>query len=563
MKYLNRAIRRIILRIARSAPVNVREFIKRHVPQKVWLKYTTIYPVEIPDIEFLTDRELILLELPQRYMPLMPNGLGYVHNLLKTTRLRFQTVDLNIILYHRYHSRRILGGLEKIVTPGGHVMPENPWDTLSAEEWNKPETIDYFRPEINEIVSGLVKSRPRIIGISVSGTNRTFAREVVNGVRASYPEVIILIGGYDCVYHYVAPHSFPEYDYIVIGEAELSLGPLLKALLAGEKPSDMPGVVSKNDSPNRAWTAGALLNDLDSIDFPRYDWTDINLYRTYHNGKTVPIISSRGCHWSRCRFCCECFTWRKRSPGRVVDEMEWFSHHGFTDFLFNESDMNGAPDALLEICDEILRRRLKIGFSGELRVDKRGTPEFFRRLHEAGCHQLAFGVDGWSDHTLRLENKGYTMGMVAENLRNCHKAGISVRVNMVIGVPGETEADITESIHNILKLKDYIDCFQNLNILILGAGSMYYLNPEQFDIHFRGDKQELYKKHPSFIPPELWYSDNPYIDLGVRVSRLNRIYQALSEGGVKMDRYAKWEVKRDSRTIPAVPGRRNDRPETG
>ncbi|MBI4267771.1 MAG: radical SAM protein, partial [Chloroflexi bacterium] len=502
---INKIMRGIILRVAWMTPATIRGVIRRLVPKMVLLKYTTIYPIEIPDIKFLPGQDLILLELPQRYMPTMPNGLGYVHNLLKKTGIRFQTADLNVIMYHRYHSRRILGGLKKVISANGYVMPDNPWEAISADRWNEQETIDYFRPEIDEIIGGLVKARPKVIGISLSGTNRNVAREVVRGVRALYPEVIILIGGYDCVYHYVAPHVFPDYDYMVIGEAELTLPPLIKALLDGEKPSDMPGVISKNDSPDRIWVAGDLLKDLDSIDFPRYDWTDITLYRTYHNGTTVPIISSRGCHWSRCRFCCECFTWRRRSPAKVVDEMEWFNRQGRTDFLFNESDMNGDPDALLEICDEILKRRLKIGFSGELRVDKRGTPEFFQRLREAGCQQLAFGVDGWTDHTLRLENKGYTMDMVEENLRNCHNAGIFVRVNMVIGVPGETEEDVTESIHNILALKDYIDCFQNLNILILGAGNAYYLNPEQFGIHFRGDKQELYRKHPSFIPPELWY----------------------------------------------------------
>jgi hypothetical protein len=247
-----RTVRRTILRIEGITPPAIRKLIIRIVParilSRILSKYATIYPIEIPKIKFLPDQELILLELPQRYTPMMPNGLGYVHNILKTTGIRFQTVDLNIIFYHRYHSRKILDGLDKVISSSGYVMPDDPWETTSSNEWSKPEVIDYFRPEINEVINGLVKARPKIIGISLSGTNRTVAREVVKGVRALYPEVIILVGGYDCVYHYVAPHLFPEYDYIVIGEAELTLGPLLKALVAGEKPKDLPGVISKHDS---------------------------------------------------------------------------------------------------------------------------------------------------------------------------------------------------------------------------------------------------------------------------------------------------------------------------
>jgi radical SAM superfamily enzyme YgiQ (UPF0313 family) len=544
--------RKLITRIVRwgwtITPAFIKKLFRHKAVETVWTKYiANIYPVEIPAIEFLPDQELILLELPQRYMPMMPNGLGYVHNILKSTGIRFQTVDLNVIFHHRYHSRRILGGLDKVVSPSGYVMEDDPWSVVAADEWNKPEVIEYFRPEINEVINGLVKARPKIIGISLSGTNRTVTKEVVKGVRALYPEVIILVGGYDCVYHHVAPRVFQDYDYMVIGEAELTLRPLVKALAAGEKPKDLPGIISRHDSPNRIWVSGPLLQDLDSIDFPRYDWIDISLYRSYGGAQSAPIISSRGCHWSRCRFCCECFHWRGRFPKKVVDEVEWLTKQGCRVFHFNESDMNGDPDALLAICDDILRRRLKIGFGGELRIHKRSTQEFFKRLRAAGCGSLVFGVDGWTDRLLRFQRKGYTMSMVEENLRNCHEAGIAINVNMVIGVPGETEEDVTEAIDNILKCKQYIDCFQNLNILILGAGSEYYKNPELYDIHFRGEKQELYEKYPSFIPPELWYSDNPYIDLEVRVNRLKRIHAALKNGGVNVGKYAEWQVERDIR----------------
>lgn len=544
--------RKLITRIVRWGwaiiPASIKAKIRYQKIASVWTQHiANIYPIKIPDIEFLPDQELILLELPQRYTLMMPNGLSYVHNFMKSTGIRFQTVDLNVIFYHRYHSRRILGGLNKIVSPSGYVMANDPWDVVTYEEWKKPEVIEYFRPEINEVINGLVKARPKIIGISLSETNRTIAREVVRGVRALYPEVVILVGGYDCVYHYVAPHLFQEYDYMVIGEAELTLRPLLKALVAGEKPKDLPGVISRYDSPDRTWASGPLLQDLDSIDFPRYDWIDISLYRNYSGVLSIPIISSRGCRWSRCRFCSECFHWRGRSPQKMVDEIEWFTKQGYNVFHFNESDMNGNPDVTLGICDEIGRRGLKISFGGELRVHKRSDKDFFKRLRAAGCSGLIFGIDGWTDRLLRLQRKGYNMALVEQNLRDCHQAGIHINVNMVIGVPGETEEDVTEASDNILRCKEYIDCFQNLNLLALSAGSEYYKNPELYDIHFRGDKQELYEMHPGCVPPEKWYSDNPYIDLAVRVNRLKRIYTALHDGGVNIGKYAEWQVERDTK----------------
>jgi len=141
------------------------------------------------------------------------------------------------------------------------------------------------------------------------------------------------------------------------------------------------------------------------------------------------------------------------------------------------------------------------------------------------------------------------MSMVQDNLHNCQKAGIPAIVNMIIGVPGETEEDVKEAVDNIVKCKRYIHCLQNINLLVLAAGSEYYKNHEHYNIRFRGEKKEIYARHPYFIPPDLWYSVNPYIDHKIRIDRLKRIYSALDAGGVNIGNYARWTIKRDSQGL--------------
>ena len=65
-------------------------------------------------------------------------------------------------------------------------------------------------------------------------------------------------------------------------------------MLAGEIVKDMPGVVSKHDSPDRVWQSAALPHDMDALGFPTYDWADIHLYRTYTGFQGVPLLLSRG-----------------------------------------------------------------------------------------------------------------------------------------------------------------------------------------------------------------------------------------------------------------------------
>ena len=81
----------------------------------------------------------------------------------------------------------------------------------------------------------------------------------------------------------------------------------------------------------------------------------------------------RGCRWSRCTFCAERFYWRIRSASDFVDELEWHVQRGHYLFMFNESDLNGMPERVLEICDEIIQRGLhkKVKLTGKLKVNPR------------------------------------------------------------------------------------------------------------------------------------------------------------------------------------------------
>ena len=207
---------------------------------------------------------------------------------------------------------------------------------------------------------------------------------------------------------------------------------------------------------------------------------------------------------------------------------------GLHAFHFNESNVNGNPQMLYDLCTEILRRGLKVQLVGQLRIHKGSTAEYFRHLRKAGFTHLRFGVDAWSENTIRLQRKGYTTATVIQNLRDCHASGIFAAANLVLGVPGETEEDVDEMIRNIMACKRHLQSVEFINTLILAGGSDYLQNPDQYKIRFRGDKEAILREHPYYVPPDLWYSEDPYIDQEVRLRRLDRICVALRCGGVNI-----------------------------
>ncbi len=483
------------------------------------------------NISFQNNLDVLLLEPPMRYFPMMPNGLGYVYNSLKPLGIKIQAVDLNIHYFLERNQHQL-------------------WDTVSAfKYWTQLEWVKQnFWREINEVSDAIIQARPKIVGFSISQTSDRFAKEVVARIRP-LPETIIIVGGYDCYYANSGPSNFPDFDYMCIGEADLTLPPLIKHLLTGWHPQDVLGFISKHDNPARHWVSSYWPKDIDALEFPKYEWTDGLPYENL-----VPLMMSRGCPWGRCHFCSERFPFRVRNPLKVIKEIEWHVIHGYTNFLFGDSCLNSDLWTLTSFCQELIKQRdhlLEVGaylygvaFSGQFHVSKHGTRELFTLMRSAGCQSLTFGVDGWTDKLARLQNKGYTFSMVEENLRNCHEVGIATNVNMVIGVPGETEADVDEAIENIIRCKPYITLFQNFNTLILGYGSDYYQWPGKYGIKFTESAIELYRRHPTAIPVDSWFSTAPYIDGEVRKARLQRIYSRLSEAGIPIGDYAKWQVKR-------------------
>lgn len=515
------------------------------IPDRAFIPFVdSIYPRNIPDITFLENQDLILLDCPSRNLDMMPNGLVYVHNTLKKTNIKFQTLDLDNIIYHRYHMHRLFDTPNCVCLHDGFDAVNDPWATEFQSNWSNEEFLKYFNSEIDEIVQKLTKAKPQILAFSIQQNSALFSRKITQKIKMALPNTLILIGGYSCYYPAVGSYEFSEFDYMISGEAELIIGSLVESLMRGEKPKDIDGVVSKFDSPGRVFQAGKQMQNLDDLDMPTYDWVeDLTLYQNYNGYQLTPITGSRGCRWGRCRFCGERFFWRSHSPKRVVDEIEWLYEQGCDLFHFNESDFNGKPENVLAICDEIINRKLKIKLTGQLRIDKHGTYEFFDKLKIAGFVSIRFGVDAWTDHTLRLQNKGYTEAMISENLKNAHNAGIFIEVNSVIGVPGETEEDVDKSIEFIIQNKKYIDSVANFNSLHLQHGSEYWNDPEKYGICFRSDKKELYKNHPTHITEEFWYSVNPYIDGEVRSQRFIKTATALYENGLNVGKYAEQIIK--------------------
>lgn len=492
-----------------------------NVPSESWIrKPGSIYPIDVPVIEPVFNLDVLLLDLPARNNFALPLSLGYVHKALKKiSGIKTQTIDADAIFYHRYHIWRLFDLGEEIVLDNSRRLEEDPW-SWAEECWMDPRCwhslYSLFSSDIEELTDKIITSRPKILALTVHQRNEWIARLVAARVKARLPELLILAGGHSCVSASFGPKAFPEFDYMVIGEVESVLEPLIRQLLSEFRPHSLPGILSKHDPAGRIFEPSLPPQNLDDIGAPDYGWDPgLSTFLTFRGGILPYLNLTRGCIWGRCTFCSERFPFRTKSAKTFVDELERYHDMGITYCNFSDSDFGGRMEILNDVADEILRRDLKLQLNGQLRINPKHDVSFLKKLAAAGigCN---FGIDAFTTKTLKLQRKGYTLEAVESCLRNCKEAGIKVWINLVVGVPGETEQDVDDTLSFVISHKNYVTSVANISPFYLVHGCIYWNEPEAHGIHFLSDKKELYDKYFHGIPDRYWYSVDPYIDGAIR-----------------------------------------------
>ena len=247
-------------------------------------------------------------------------------------------------------------------------------------------------------------------------------------------------------------------DFVILGEAD---GPVVE-LMAGTSPADIPGLMFR-DGPR--WVRNPerpMERDLDSIPFPRWDLLPYQRYiipKSSASGRLrfLPILSSRGCPFG-CSYCPypvgQGLKWRFRSPKNVVDEMEYLvKNFDVEHLLFRDPMFSMRQNRVVEICDEIIRRGLKVSWKCETRMDCLDE-ETIAAMAKAGCAGVNFGVESIDPEIQKgVHRKPILMDEFVEKVRLCRKHNISTFAFFVVGLPGDTVHTILDSIEFAVNIR--------------------------------------------------------------------------------------------------------------
>jgi anaerobic magnesium-protoporphyrin IX monomethyl ester cyclase len=259
-----------------------------------------------------------------------------------------------------------------------------------------------------------------------------------------------------------------QFDVVVRGEGERTVLDLLAAHEQGSDLGAVAGIVhhgraGQPGEPAVHFTADRpFARDLDRIPFPARDLLPNEAYIRYARKKygysITTVMSTRGCPY-RCEFCSNVIfggSYRERSPGNVVDEIQQALSFGYDRISFADDVFTMKKSRVVAVCEEIVHRGLRFQWECLGRVDALDAPTAIK-MKRAGCARIYFGIESADEQTLQLMNKKIAPEDARRAVQIAHAAGLEVGAFFILFYPGDTNDSVLRTLHFAAALPlDYV-----------------------------------------------------------------------------------------------------------
>ncbi|MBU2534897.1 MAG: B12-binding domain-containing radical SAM protein [Chloroflexi bacterium] len=335
---------------------------------------------------------------------------------------------------------------------------------VSVPALSVEETIEYIR-----------EYHPDVLGISVTSRLLYAMNVITHRVKDVLPDTKIVVGGAHVTYFPRETMELGAIDYALPGFGEKTFPLLIEAIAAGEKPEALAII------PNLYYrAAGKQIKSnpydeppivLDPIPFPNRRLINLDdYYSVISKGRMTTLYTSRGCPF-HCIFCdIQDKKFRYRTAKCVVDEFEEIANLGIKELLILDDTFNANRKRVIDICNEIIRRGLKISWGARARLYP-FDEEIISLLKKAGCNRLHVGVESLDRDILRYMRKGITPEHISQFFRLCKEYDMETLAYFILGFPNETR----EYRAGLMKELDKLNInFLFFNVLYPLAKTQYY-----------------------------------------------------------------------------------------
>ncbi len=307
---------------------------------------------------------------------------------------------------------------------------------------------DYqLREKIEEHLSSY---KTNLVGVSFTSFCIRGANNLIKLIKEINPEAKIVLGG-PHITHSPKSVKYMKADFGVRGDGEAAIIELADSIVENRKP-ESAGLFHA-DHPFVDSVIPASEKELDKFKFPDIQKLPAEDYSfPLYTYKATTMVASRGCPFS-CSFCglTHLGKFNFRSPSNIVDEMELRVAQGFEYIDFKDDIFSLNVKHTRELCEEIIRRGLKIKWGVETRIDC-VNENLVRLAREAGCLNMKFGIETGSKRIQKTMGKNLNLPKAVEKIKILRKYNMLTITYILFGFPTETKQDMYDTIDYLVAL---------------------------------------------------------------------------------------------------------------
>lgn len=356
---------------------------------------------------------------------------------MKIVLINPQTETISMREGYGYHENLALGLTGALLRKNGYDV--SIWD-LRVHKLNE-----------NQVVGLIIKRNVKLVGLSVNYVTLPSALKIVQILKFSYPDCLVVFGGEHA--SYLDEKILNEYrsvDYIIRGEGEYTLLELSERLKNNQSTNDVEGISYFDNTnkkiirtPNRKSIA-----ELDNLPFASREVASYAIKS--HTPIEIGILAQRGCPF-RCSFCNAnrfllneepSVQVRTRSPISIVNEIEtllpFFESQNLILRFYDATFVTRSTTNrqwIDEFCSLLEERKIKIPFDAFIRSDSFNFNEdknLITRLNNIGMISTYIGLEAGDNNTLEIYNKGIKCSVSYNTILKLREFGIDGATNGVI-----------------------------------------------------------------------------------------------------------------------------------
>lgn len=243
-------------------------------------------------------------------------------------------------------------------------------------------------------------------------------------------------------------------NYVLVGEAELTLTKLCRVILESGNPQFIEGVVGLDSSARLLQQTPAVPKAASWVNLPTpaRDLIDMEPYRrawtASHGYFSLNVVASRGCPY-RCNWCAKPISgdrFHVRPAEAVADEiLQLKQDYGAEHIWFGDDVFALNHHWAQQFAFEMEKRQCRLPFKIQSRADLM-TAETVHCLKRAGCVEVWMGVESGSQKVLDAMDKGLLVSEVVSVRRRLRDSGIRACYFLQFGYPGEIWSDIQQTV---------------------------------------------------------------------------------------------------------------------